>query len=135
MQTSVLDRSQISKTVIAVPPLCRDELGIISSEQNNKLFSHIYDGGVRAFLYGGNANLYHIRPSEYEGLLEILCEAPDDAIMIPSVGPAFGLAMDQAQMLSKYSFPTTMLLPQTAVKTQAGLMSGFRHLVEALDQL
>lgn len=83
-------------------------------------------------LYGGNANLYHIRPSEYASMLEMLeAVAAKDTLVIPSVGPSYGLMMDQAEILKSTRFPTAMVLPTKAVMTEAGLMNGFRRFVEA----
>jgi len=86
-------------------------------------------------LYGGNANLYHIRPSDYESLLEMLeTVAGKDTLVIPSVGPSYGLMMDQADILKKTRYPTAMVLPTKAVMTEAGLMNGFRRFVEAFGR-
>jgi dihydrodipicolinate synthase/N-acetylneuraminate lyase len=86
-------------------------------------------------LYGGNANLYHIRPSEFGWLLEMLQDvAADQTLVVPSVGPAYGTMMDQADILKGTSFPTVMVLPTKAVMTEAGLMTGFRRFVEAINR-
>ena len=86
-------------------------------------------------LYGGNANLYHIRPSEYALMLEMLeAVAAKDTLVIPSVGPSFGLMMDQADILKGTRFPTAMVLPTKVVMTEAGLMNGFRKFVDAVGR-
>ena len=86
-------------------------------------------------LYGGNANLYHTSPREYPELIQMLQEtAAEDTLVIPSVGPAYGTMMDQAQTLKDTQFPTAMVLPTKAVMTEPGLMTGFRHFVEAIDR-
>lgn len=86
-------------------------------------------------LYGGNANFYHIRPSEYESTLEILADcASDRTRVIPAVGPAYGTMMDQADILKRFRFSTVMVLPTTAVMTEPGLMNGFRDFVQELGQ-
>lgn len=86
-------------------------------------------------LYGGNANLYHTRPSEYAQLLDLLQEeAAADTLVIPSVGPAYGTMMDQAEVLKDSAFPTAMVLPTKVVMTEAGLMTGFRQFVEAINR-
>ncbi len=126
---------QFRASVLAVPPLARDENERISKRENEKLIRHIEAGGVSMLLYGGNANLYHVRPSEYGGLLEMLEEiSGNDTLVIPSVGPSFGLMMDQAELLKGTRFPTAMVLPTKAVMTEAGLMNGFRRFVEALGR-
>lgn len=86
-------------------------------------------------LYGGNANMYHVRPSEYADLLNMLEDvAAEDTLMIPSAGPAWGTMMDQAAILKDTKFPTAMVLPTLAVMTEPGLMTGFRHFVEAINR-
>ena len=51
-------------------------------------------------LYGGNAILYHVALSEYAELLQMLTDlAGENTLMIPSVGPAYGMMMDQAAIL------------------------------------
>ena len=57
---------------------------------------HIAEGGVSRFLYGGNAFLYHVSLAEYEQLLDWLAGFPADRWAIPSLGPSFGRAIDQA---------------------------------------
>ncbi|MGB4711717.1 MAG: dihydrodipicolinate synthase family protein [Fuerstiella sp.] len=135
MQTTPVTSAQFSKSVLAVPPLARNSKLAICPDNNKKIIRHIEDGGVSMLLYGGNANLYHIRPSEFGHLLDVLVEAAaEDTLVIPSVGPAYGTMMDQADVLKNYDFPTVMVLPTKAVMTEAGLMTGFRHFVEALDR-
>ena len=86
-------------------------------------------------LYGGNANLYHTRLSEYAGLLEMLqSTAAKDTLIIPSVGPAWGTMMDQAEILKDTEFPTVMVLPQNNVATEAGFQTGFRRFVERISR-
>ncbi|MFN9234441.1 MAG: dihydrodipicolinate synthase family protein, partial [Planctomyces sp.] len=81
------------------------------------------------------ANLYHIRYSEYAELLELLQQtAGPDTAVIPSVGPSYGLMMDQAELLKDARFPTAMVLPTKAIMTEAGLMTGFRRFVEAFGR-
>ena len=135
MQTNAVTVETLRSSVIAVPPLARDQQDKIDSAENAKIVRHIESGGVRTFLYGGNANLYHLRPSEYAELLAMLeAIAGEQSLMIPSVGPAYGMMMDQAAALRETDFPTAMVLPQTAVMTEAGLMTGFRRFVEAFGQ-
>lgn len=126
---------QFRSSVLAVPPLARDEADRICGKENKRLIQHIEAGGVSMLLYGGNANLYHIRPSEYGSLLEIVeSAAGNDTLVIPSVGPSFGLMMDQAELLKSTRFPTAMVLPTKAVMTEAGLMNGFRRFVDAFGR-
>ena len=135
MQTTPVRMEQFRSSVLAVPPLARDENDKICAEENERLIHHIEGGGVSMLLYGGNANLYHIRPSEYASLLEMLeATAANDTLVIPSVGPSFGLMMDQADILKNTRFPTAMVLPTKAVMTEAGLMNGFRKFVDAFGR-
>jgi dihydrodipicolinate synthase/N-acetylneuraminate lyase len=107
----------------------------ICPRENRSVVAHIEAGGVTTLLYGGNANLYHIRLSEYAMLLETLQQiVGQNTLAIPSVGPAYGSMMDQAQLLSQSDFPTAMVLPQQDVMTEEGLMTGFRHFVEAFGR-
>ena len=126
---------QFRSSVLAVPPLARDENDRICGKENERLIHHIEGGGVSMLLYGGNANLYHIRPSEYAFMLEMLeAVAAKDTLVIPSVGPSFGLMMDQADILKSTRFPTAMVLPTKAFMTEAGLMNGFRRFVDAFGR-
>jgi dihydrodipicolinate synthase/N-acetylneuraminate lyase len=135
MQTTPVRMEQFRSSVLAVPPLARDDDDRICREENASLIRHLEGGGVSMLLYGGNANLYHIRPSEYEFLLEMLeSVAGPETLVIPSVGPSFGMMMDQAEILSKTRYPTAMVLPTKAVMTEAGLMNGFRRFVEAFGR-
>ena len=135
MQTTVFRPDQFRSSVLAVPPLARDASEKICRTENAKLVRHIEDGGVSMLLYGGNANLYHIRPSEFGWLLEMLQEiAADETLVVPSVGPAYGTMMDQAEVFKSTAFPTVMVLPTKVVMTEAGLMTGFRRFVEAINR-
>ncbi len=135
MQTTPVNYDILRHSVIAVPPLCRDADLRICQDENQRLVSHIEAGGVTTLLYGGNANLYHVRLSEYASLLETLEQiAGRQTLVIPSAGPAYGLMMDQAKVLRESTFPTAMVLPQQDVMTEEGLLSGFRHFVEAINR-
>jgi hypothetical protein len=46
----------------------------LAKSQNSRLIKHMYKGGIRTLLYGGNANLYNIAPSEYHSLLKMLVD-------------------------------------------------------------
>lgn len=135
MQTTPVTSEQFSESVLAVPPLARTSDDQICPEQNRKIVQFIEAGGVSMLLYGGNANFYHIRPREYAETLRMLQEiAADDTLVIPSVGPAYGMMMDQADVIRDTNFPTVMVLPTKAVMTEPGLMTGFRRFVEAIDR-
>lgn len=135
VQTTPVTPEQFATSVLAVPPLARDSSGKISRSENEKILRHIEGGGVSMFLYGGNANLYHVRPSEYAELLGMLSDiAGADTLVIPAVGPAYGMMMDQADMLKSTDFPTAMVLPSSAVMTEAGVINGFRDFVQAFGK-
>lgn len=135
MQTTPVTLEDLESSPIAVPPLARDADYIVNRDENAKIITHIENGGVRILLYGGNANFYHLRPSEFASTLAMIEEcAGENSIMIPSVGPAYGLKMDQANIIKDTQFPTVMVLPQEGIMTEAGLLKGFRHFVEAINR-
>ncbi|MFN3188934.1 MAG: dihydrodipicolinate synthase family protein [Aureliella sp.] len=132
MDTEKITPARLSSSVIAVPPLARDRALALNEPENRKIVQFIESGGVSTFLYGGNAVLYHIKMSEYGRLLQMLAEiAADNTLMIPSVGPAYGTMMDQADVLQDFDFPTVMVLPQKDVADQSGLANGIRRFTEA----
>ena len=118
-------------SVIAVPPLARSAGGNVCVGQNTKLIRHMESGGVRILLYGGNANFYHIRPSEFASTLTMLATAagPETEI-VPSAGPSYGLMMDQAEILRDHPFRTAMVLPHVGLNTPDGVATGLRHFAE-----
>ncbi|HCN28395.1 MAG TPA: dihydrodipicolinate synthase family protein [Verrucomicrobiales bacterium] len=131
MKTTPVTAADLRSSVIAVPPLCRRADLSLSREQNARLIQHMHAGGIRTLLYGGNANLYNIAPSEYPALLTMLRElAPEDLWMVPSVGPMYGTAMDQAAVLRDHEFPTAMLLPTLFPSKPEGVATAVRHFVE-----
>jgi dihydrodipicolinate synthase/N-acetylneuraminate lyase len=122
----------VSSSVIAVPPLARDPHFRIAAEPNRRIMEHIAAGGIRIFLYGGNAVFYHVRPSEYAGILATLAEnAPAGTDIVPSAGPSYGLSLDQASILRDFPFPTAMVLPHQGLNTPEGVATGIRHFAEA----
>lgn len=135
MQTNPVTSAQFQQSVLAVPPLARNTDLKICPEQNGELIRYLESGGVSMLLYGGNANLYHVQLSEYAGLLDMLQDqAADETLVIPSVGPAWGLMMDQASLLKDTAFPTVMVLPQINVATESGFQRGFRLFVERINR-
>ena len=135
MDTRPITKETLAGSVIAVPPLARDLDGQATHEENVKIIRHIEAGGVTTLLYGGNAIFYHVSLREYAGILTTLREASgENTLTIPSVGPAYGMMMDQADILKDFDFPTVMLLPQQGVATSAGIASGFRRFVESFGK-
>jgi dihydrodipicolinate synthase/N-acetylneuraminate lyase len=132
MDTNKIVAGRLSNSVIAVPPLARDAKGNLSLAENARLVQHLERGGISTLLYGGNAMLYHLRLSEFAGLLEMLVQISGAAtLVVPSVGPAFGMMMDQAQVLRDFEFPTAMILPQKEICDQEGLAIGIRRFAES----
>ena len=119
--------------VFAVPPLARraDGRRSIDLEQNGRILRHMAGGGLRRFLYGGNAFLYHVTLAEYAELLEWMAGFPGDHWAIPSVGPSFGRALDQAALLRRHRFPCAMVLPCGDPRDAAGLEAGLREIADA----
>jgi dihydrodipicolinate synthase/N-acetylneuraminate lyase len=135
MQTVPVTRQHLLGSVIAVPPLARHADLSLNREANRAIFRHIEAGGVTTFLYGGNANFYHIRLSEFGAALDLLAEeAGENSLVIPSVGPCYGTMMDQVPVLKGHAFPTVMVLPMQGVLTDDGVATGFRHFVEAFGR-
>jgi hypothetical protein len=93
--------------VLPVPPLARknDSRRSIDFAQNDRLVRHMAGGGIRRLIYGGNALLYHITLADYEPLLDWLSGLNSEFLVIPSAGPSYGRAMDQAPLLRKHRFP------------------------------
>jgi len=93
VKTSPVTEADLRASVLSVPPLARKADLSIDREQNARLLAHLRAGGISTFMYGGNANLYNIAPSEFVTLCELLIELSQDSDwMIPSVGSDFGKA-------------------------------------------
>jgi len=121
--------------VFAVPPLART-MGPRSSidfAQNDLILRHITRGGISRVIYGGNAFLYHISLAEYARLIDWLSDLSDDLWVIPSLGPDYGLAIEQAELLRRYRFPCAMVLPCSDPRDAAGLERGYREIAAAAD--
>ena len=135
MNTAPFSVDQLRESVVAVPPLARNASLAICEQENSKIIRFLEAGGIRSLLYGGNAVLYHSRLSEYASLLQTLAEAASkETVVVPSIGPAFGLAMDQVNILRDHDFPTAMFLPARDVVDQTGIAIGVRQLAEALGK-
>lgn len=118
--------------VYAVPPLCRQDgpRRAIELAANDAMRDHIAAGGITRLLYGGNAFLYHVSLDDYAELLGWMAGAPDALWMIPSVGPSFGRAIDQAGLLKVFPFPCAMLLPCADPRDAEGLEAGAREIAQ-----
>ena len=119
--------------VYAVPPLPRkrDARRSLDFDAAECVARHIAAGGVTRYLYGGNAFLYHITLDEYEALLGWLSGFAPPRWPIPSVGPSFGRAIDQARLLRRHTFPCAMVLPCGDPRDAAGMETGVREIADA----
>ena len=119
--------------VFAVPPLARknDPVRSIDFVENERIVKHIANGGITRLIYGGNAFLYHIEIAEFELLLEWLSGLADEKWVIPSIGPTYGRAMEQAAILRKHHFNTAMVLPCADPRDATGLERGYREIAAA----
>lgn len=119
--------------VYAVPPLPRkrDARRSLDFDAAECVARHIAAGGITRYLYGGNAFLYHITLDEYEALLGWLSGFAPPRWPIPSVGPSFGRAIDQARLLQRHSFPCAMVLPCGDPRDALGMEKGLREIADA----
>jgi dihydrodipicolinate synthase/N-acetylneuraminate lyase len=135
MKIDAVSAADLSRSVIAVPPLARTADLRLARAANASLVRHLEAGGVRTLLYGGNANLYHVGLYEYAALLDELESIASPATwVIPSAGPDLGKLIDQAQILRARRFPTAMALPLTFPMTMPGVATGLRRFAEALGR-
>jgi dihydrodipicolinate synthase/N-acetylneuraminate lyase len=132
IRTSTIDVDDL-RDVFAVPPLARrfDAVRSLDFEQNERIVRHIDRGGITRLIYGGNAFLYHIPLAEYEQLLDWLAHV--ESWVIPSVGPDYGRAIDQATLLRNHRFPCVMVLPCGDPRDAVGLECGYREIAETAD--
>ena len=133
MTTSAIDLADLAG-VFSVPPLPR-RAGTrrpIDFDAAEAVAQHIEDGGITRFLYGGNAFLYHITLDEYETLLGWLDGFDASRWAIPSVGPSFGRAIDQAKLIRRCSFRTVMVLPCSDPRDARGMEAGLREIADAV---
>ncbi len=134
MKTSPVTLEDL-RGVFPVPPLARktDAKRSLDFEQNKLILRHMANGGMTRFLYGGNAFLYHLTLAEYEQLLDWLTSFADNLWAIPSIGPSYGRAMDQAAILKRYNFPAVMHLPCGDPRDAKGLEIGLREISNAAN--
>lgn len=135
MQTRPVTPEDLARSVIAVPPMARDRDLKFHRGENEKIVRHIEKGNVNILLYGGNANFYHIAPSEYEQVLgELASIAAPDTLVIPSAGPAYGVMMDQADIIKGTDYPTVMVLPHQGLTTSEGVVRGLGRFAEKIGR-
>ncbi len=131
MQSSITPAT-LAQSVIAVPPLARNADLSINYEENKRIINYLEAGGITTLLYGGNANFYHIRLDEYESLLSFLAESVSaGTIVIPSIGPSFGMMSAQIKILKQFDFPSAMILPTRDAMNSDGIEAGIRSAVNA----
>lgn len=131
MANQTITPELLAGSVLSVPPLARKPDYSLDKEGNRRILAHLAAGGVTTALYGGNANLYNMGVREFGALLDQLEEvAPAGSWVIPSVGPDYGKAEDQLDVLKDRALPTAMLLPLTFPATSAGVAIGIRRLAE-----
>jgi 4-hydroxy-tetrahydrodipicolinate synthase len=131
MLTATFTPDLLSRSVLSVPPLARRSDYALDRDGNRRILGHLAAGGVTTALYGGNANLYNIGVREFGTLLDQLEEvAPAGSWIIPSIGPDYGKAEDQVDVLKGRALPTAMLLPLQFPATSAGVATGLRRLAD-----
>ncbi len=131
MDTRPITPATLAGSVIAVPPLARNADLTLNHAENARLIRYLEAGEVTTLLYGGNAVLNHVSISEYAELLTMLRDgAAEESLVVPSVGPGFGMMMDQAAILRDFEFPTAMLLPTRDVTTCCGIATATRKFAE-----
>ncbi|MBI3714679.1 MAG: dihydrodipicolinate synthase family protein [Betaproteobacteria bacterium] len=135
MKTTPVAKEDLLRSVIAVPPMARNADFSLNKDANRALMRYLESGGVRTLMYGGNANFYHIALSEYAATLDFLAEAAGaDTWVLPSIGPDYGKAMDQAAIIKASAYPTAMLLPISFPFTDGGLAVGIRRITDKMGK-
>ena len=118
--------------VYAVPPLPRraDARRTLDFDAAERVAAHIEAGGITRLLYGGNAFLYHVTLDEYAALLDWLSGFDGTRWAIPSLGPSYGRALDQACLLKRHRFRAAMMLPCSDPRDARGLEAGLREIAQ-----
>lgn len=132
MKTTPVALADLTASVIAVPPLCRDRDLAFSRTANQALIRHLESGGVTTLMYGGNANFYGVGLYEYAAAVDALAEiAAPTSWVIPSIGADFGKMLDQVAVLRTRAFPTAMVLPMASPTSPEGVEAGIRRVADA----
>ena len=116
----------------AVPPLPRqaDARRSLDLDAAESVARHIEAGGITRFLYGGNAFLYHASLDDFRALVDWLAGFAPPRWPIPSIGPSFGRAIDQARILKKHAFRAVMMLPCGDPRDATGMEAGLREIAD-----
>jgi dihydrodipicolinate synthase/N-acetylneuraminate lyase len=131
MKTTPVTKADFERSVLAVPPMARHADFSLNAEANRALIRYLEAGGIRTLMCGGNANVYNLGVLEFEAEMRALAElAGADTWVVPSIGPEYGKALDQAQILREIPFPTAMVLPMGFPATPAGVAIGIRKIAE-----
>src|SRR5581483_11003225 len=131
MKTTAVTTADFERSVLAVPPIARRPDFSLDEEANHALIRHLEAGGIRTLMYGGNANFYHLGLSDLEAAArQLIALAGAETWIIPSIGPEYGKALDQARLLAEIGFPTVMVLPASFPLTPAGVAIGLRKIAE-----
>ncbi|HTZ77242.1 MAG TPA: dihydrodipicolinate synthase family protein [Stellaceae bacterium] len=131
MKTTPVAKADFERSVLAVPPIARKADFSLDEAQNRALIRYIEAGGIRTLMYGGNANFYNLGLSDFEAAAKQLAAlAGQDTWVIPSIGPEYGKAIDQVQVLRGLAYPTAMVLPLSFPATPAGIATGIRKIAE-----
>jgi len=131
MKTTPVTMADFERSVLAVPPIARNADYSLNTAGNRALIRYLEAGGIRTLMYGGNANFYHLGVSDFEAAAaELAALAGADTWVIPSIGPEFGKALDQARALRGHAFPTAMILPTAFPMTPKGAAIGIGKIAE-----
>ena len=131
MRTAAITPADLSRSVIAVPPLARRADLTVDRGANAALIRSMEAGGITTIMYGGNANFFHVGVGEYAATIDGVAEsAGAQTWLIPSVGPDFGKMMDQLAILRERAFPTAMMLPSGGPMSPSGAVKGITRAAE-----
>ena len=135
MKTGVVTPADLSRSVLAVPPLARHADLSLNPAANRAQIRYLEQAGVTTLMYGGNANFYNVGMYEYASLLDFLGGAAGtDTWVIPSAGPDYGKLVDQARVLRERQFPTAMVLPLTFPSTPDGAERAIKAFADAFGK-
>lgn len=131
MKTTSVTPADLIASIIALPPIARTADGRINADQSRKIVDWLSTAGVTSFMYGGIANFFNMALSEYAAVLDLIeAITPPGALVVPSIGPDYGKAIDQVAVLRGRGFPSAILLPFTPASA-AGVATGLRRLADA----